>query len=131
MEDLCVTADGMVEAANLKGYLTKLSEAFFEVYNHQRRPDFWGMREFYSTVKVINAELKRQAAEGLGAALDAQLLMRTVQRNFGGQPPEELEACVEEFFERTGMNVESAQRFTTAQLIQQNLEEPDARHLMQ
>ena len=130
MEDLCVTADGMVEAANLKGYLTKLSEAFFEVYNHQRRPDFWGMREFYSTVKVINAELKRQAAEGLGAALDAQLLMRTVQRNFGGQPPEELEACVEEFFERTGMNVESAQRFTTAQLIQQNLEEPDARHLM-
>lgn len=29
--------------------------------------------------------------------------MKTVQRNFGGQPEDELEACIEEFFERTGM----------------------------
>lgn len=130
VEDLCVTAEGMVASANLKGYLRALSEAFFEVYKTQRRADFWGMREFYSTVRVINAELKLRAARGQEAVLEPHVLMKTVQRNFGGQPEGELEQCIEEFFERVGMGFEQVQRFSTTALVQQNLEEPDARHLM-
>ncbi|CAE8651944.1 unnamed protein product [Polarella glacialis] len=130
VEDLCVTAEGMVASANLKGYLRALSDAFYEIYKTQRRPDFWGMREFYSTVRVINAELKVRASKGLEAVLEPQVLMKTVQRNFGGQPASETEQCIEEFFERTGMSYQQVQQFTTAELIQQNLEEPDARHLM-
>jgi hypothetical protein len=130
IDDLCVTAEGMVNSANLKGYLRALSEAFFEIYKNQKRSDFWGMREFYSTVRVINADLKLRAAAGKEAVLEPRVLMKTVQRNFGGQPPVELEQCIEEFFERTGMTFDQIPRYTTPQLIQQNLEEPDARHLM-
>jgi hypothetical protein len=130
VEDLCVTAEGMVASANLKGYLRALSEAFFEIYKTQLRADFWGMREFYSTVRVINAELKIRATQGLDAVLEPKVLMKTVQRNFGGQPESELEQCIEEFFERVGMSFEQVPRFSTADLIQQNLQEPDARHLM-
>ncbi|CAK9096351.1 E3 ubiquitin-protein ligase rnf213-alpha (Mysterin-A) (Mysterin-alpha) (RING finger protein 213-A) (RING finger protein 213-alpha) (RING-type E3 ubiquitin transferase rnf213-alpha) [Durusdinium trenchii] len=130
VEDLSVTAEGMVQSANLKAYLRALSEAFAEIYKRQKRADFWGMREFYSTVRVINAELKIRAAEGLEAVLEPKVLMKTVQRNFGGQPEDELEACIEEFFERTGMDFMDVTRLTTPELIQQNLGEPDARHLM-
>jgi len=128
--DLCVTAEGMVASGNLKGYLKSLSEAFFTTYKTQKRVDFWGMREFYSTVRVINAELKAQTDAGHGASLEPQVLMKTVQRNFGGRPDKELDSCVEIFFERIGMDVNTATRYTPVQLIQQNLNEPDARHLM-
>eukprot|EP00435_Cladocopium_sp_Y103_P004570 s2426_g1.t1 len=128
--DLSVTAQGMVQSENLKSYLKALSEAFAEIYKRQKRADFWGMREFYSTVRVINAELKIRAAAGLEAVLEEKVLMKTVQRNFGGQPEEQLEACIEEFFERTGMDFGDVERLTTQELIKQNLEEPDARHLM-
>jgi hypothetical protein len=133
VEDLSITAEGMVASANLKGYLKPLSEAFFETYKMQKIcPDFWGMREFYSTVRVINMELRKRADKGLEAVLEPQVLMKTVQRNFGGQSVDQLDQCVDEFFERCGMdeNASGVQRYTTAELIQQNLEEPDARHLM-
>lgn len=128
--DLSVTAQGMVQSENLKSYLKALSQGFAEIYKRQKRPDFWGMREFYSTVRVINAELKIRAAAGLEAVLEEKVLMKTVQRNFGGQPEDQLEACIEEFFERTGMDFGDVERLTTQELIKQNLEEPDARHLM-
>eukprot|EP00928_Gymnodinium_smaydae_P026162 TRINITY_DN20620_c1_g3_i2.p1 TRINITY_DN20620_c1_g3~~TRINITY_DN20620_c1_g3_i2.p1 ORF type:complete len:2734 (+),score=683.56 TRINITY_DN20620_c1_g3_i2:907-8202(+) len=130
VEDLCVTAEGIVNSANLKGYLRSLSEAFFEIYKTQRRKDFWGMREFYSTVRVINADLKLRAARGEEAILEPQVLMKTVQRNFGGQPAVELDQCIEEFFERVGMSFGEVPRYSTSDLIRQNLSEPDARHLM-
>jgi hypothetical protein len=53
-----------------------------------------------------------------------------VQRNFGGRHQHELDNCIEEFFERTGHDEEDVDRYTTEQLIKQNLDEPDARHLM-
>ena len=130
VEDLSITAQGMVQSENLKSYLRALSEAFAEIYKRQKRADFWGMREFYSTVRVINAALKIRAAAGLEAVLEEKVLMKTVQRNFGGQPEDELENCIEEFFERTGMDFADVDRLSTQELIKQNLEEPDARHLM-
>eukprot|EP00439_Symbiodinium_sp_Y106_P033514 s1540_g4.t1 len=130
VEDLSVTAEGMVQSANLKAYLRNLSEAFAEIYKRQKRADFFGMREFYSTVRVINAELKVRTAQGLEAVLEPKVLMKTVQRNFGGRPDEELEAAIEEFFERTGMDWQEVPKLTCPDLIRQNLEEPDARHLM-
>ena len=98
-----------------------LSEAFFEIYASQKRKDFWGMREFYSTVRVVNAEIKARLLRNEEAVLEERVLMKTVQRNFGGQPEEELEKCIEEFFERVGMSFEPVPRFSTRELIQQNL----------
>jgi hypothetical protein len=54
-EDLSATAEGMVRSANLKGYLQALARAYFEVYHMQstwNHEDFWGLREFYSLIKV-------------------------------------------------------------------------------
>jgi len=96
VEDLVVTASGMVSHANLQGFLRALSDAFHDIYKYQRRADFWGMREFYLTVRVINEELGKLSREGKGGVLGARILMETVQRNFGGQPPAELEKCIED-----------------------------------
>jgi hypothetical protein len=54
-EDLSATAEGMVRSANLKGYLQALARAYFKVYHMQsewNHEDFWGLREFYSLIKV-------------------------------------------------------------------------------
>jgi hypothetical protein len=54
-EDLSATAEGMVKSANLKGYLQALARAYFAVYHMQSQwchEDFWGLREFYSMIKV-------------------------------------------------------------------------------
>ena len=65
VQDLKATAAGMAgDSASLKGYLHALSKAFFDIYKNQQQQDFWGMREFYSTVRALNVELRRQAAEG-------------------------------------------------------------------
>jgi hypothetical protein len=109
VDDLAMTAEGMVANVNLKGYLNSLARGYHEVYSSQHeRPDFWGLREFYSCVKVISTELDDatsggsgdgggvdggsggSAIEGGGAGgtkeLSRELLMRAVLRNFGGRP---------------------------------------------
>eukprot|EP00931_Biecheleriopsis_adriatica_P017997 TRINITY_DN1271_c1_g1_i1.p1 TRINITY_DN1271_c1_g1~~TRINITY_DN1271_c1_g1_i1.p1 ORF type:complete len:4782 (+),score=1057.93 TRINITY_DN1271_c1_g1_i1:65-14410(+) len=129
-KDLQTTAEGMVQSEHLKAYLKAMSEAFSETYKAQKRADFWGMREFYSTVRVINSELKLRAEQGLEAVLEPRVLMKTIQRNFGGQPPETTEGIIEEFFDRCGLVPDNVEKYTIPQLIQQNLEESDARHLM-
>lgn len=57
VEDLALTAEGMVQRAELKGYLQAIAKAFSEVYETQALQDFWGMREFYSTVRAVNKAL--------------------------------------------------------------------------
>lgn len=57
VEDLALTAEGMVQRAELKGYLQAIAKAFSQVYDTQTLPDFWGMREFYSTVRAVNKAL--------------------------------------------------------------------------
>ena len=52
----------MIANNQLKMYLRSLAEAFHAIYKDQRRPDFWGLREFYSTVREINALIKARVA---------------------------------------------------------------------
>ena len=101
--DLSNTAEGMVRSANLKGYLQALARAYFEVYRRQiawGQEDFWGLREFYSTIRSINRQLKRSQ----GGALNAATVMSAVQRNFGGRP-EVLRAVLSLFFESLSMSM--------------------------
>ena len=130
VEDLCATAMGMVRNPNLQAYLRSLAHAFFRVYHQQRRTDFWGMREFYSTVRVISAELEQRRRQGREAVLEPGILMKTVLRNFGGRPEEELRQVIELFFDAVGMGLAATPRLPVRELISQNLEEPNARHLM-
>jgi hypothetical protein len=59
VEDLALTAEGMVKSANLKGYLGALAKAYSAVYHAQSHADFWGLREYYSTVRAINAAINQ------------------------------------------------------------------------
>ena len=69
VEDLSRTAEGMVKSVNLKGYLQSIAQAYSAVYHGQEREDFWGLREFYSTVRFINRSL------AASPTLDAQVWM--------------------------------------------------------
>lgn len=88
IEDLSLTAEGMVRSANLKGYLQSLAQAYDETYRRQEQADFWGLREFYSTVRSINANLALKRLElGFEAvSLDSNTLLKAILRNFGGRP---------------------------------------------
>jgi hypothetical protein len=132
VEDLSLTAEGMVRSANLKGYLQALARAYSKTYTQQKHADFWGLREFYSTVRAINTSLARRRAQtGVEAVvLDAEILLSAVLRNFGGRP-HELQEVVSSFFSELGLTVPSAWRDVRVEsLVVQNLSEPDARHLM-
>ncbi|CAD7957434.1 unnamed protein product [Amoebophrya sp. A120] len=130
IEDLTLTAEGMIQTAQLRMYLKSLAEAFHAIYQNQPRQDFWGLREFYSTVRVVNGELKQREKRGEPQSLDADCLMKTVLRNFGGCVQQDMERNIENFFRKVGMRAEDGKRYSVVELIQQNLEESDARHLM-
>ena len=107
VEDLSLTAEGMVRSANLKGYLHELARAYNEIYHNQEHADFWGLREFYSTVKSINSSLERESTATGGAALDGHMLMNSILRNFGGRP-HEMNKIISCFFHRLGISVPSS-----------------------
>ena len=116
VEDLSLTAEGMVRSANLKGYLQALARAYNTVYQEQDHADFWGLREFYSTVRAINSALQ-QARDGdksgggggsgdnnndVEGSLTPAMLLNAVLRNFGGRPME-LAKVVRIFFMELGL----------------------------
>lgn len=133
VEDLSLTAEGMVKSANLKGYLQALAKAYSAVYHEQERPgghpDFWGLREFYSLVKAINGALATQREEGGAVALDGPMLLNAVLRNFGGKP-DEMDRVVSLFFSELGLPRPKAAGHGVEALVRSNLVQPEARHLM-
>lgn len=152
VEDLSLTAEGMVRSANLKGYLQALARAYNSVYHTQEHADFWGLREFYSTVRAINRSLllaKETSGDGSSSgvggggsnsivaattALDGNMLLNAILRNFGGRPMEIIKV-VKLFFKELGLiqpkeYSSTSSEFKIESLIAHNLKEPSARHLM-
>lgn len=143
VEDLALTAQGMVRSANLKGYLNALARAYHDVYHGQTQQDFWGLREYYSTVRAINSYLgtapsAASTADTTGdgescpsSALTGSMLLKAILRNYGGRPSE-TEHIVSVFFDHLGLPVprKELQERRTEALIRENLREADARHLM-
>jgi len=127
----------MVRSANLKGYLQALARAYNQVYHGQEHPDFWGLREFYSTVCAINNSLQQIKLQGNNTitALNPEILLNSVLRNFGGRPLE-TENVIEIFFNQLGiplsqdLTTKRNKLFTIEYLVHQNLSQPEARHLM-
>ena len=124
VEDLALTAEGMVDSANLRGHLIGVAKSFSEVYRLQDQTDFWGMREFYSTVRYINRALDNGARP-----LSSEILMTAVLRNYGGRPSE-TDGVVSRFFREMGMMESGVMRPPILNLVRQNIHEPEARHLM-
>eukprot|EP01052_Picozoa_sp_SAG31_P002292 SAG31_NODE_80_length_27188_cov_42.623869_7_plen_2406_part_00 len=114
----------MVENVTVKGYLQAVAKAFNAVYTSQQLADFWGMREFYATVRFIN----RAATDNAGK-LDARAVMNAVLRNYGGRPAE-ISNVLSTFFENLSMTKEDIAQDSVIDLIRQNIVSPEARHLM-
>jgi MoxR-like ATPase len=154
VEDLSATAEGMCSNnAALKSYLQALAKGYSEVYQQQQqeglqqikdgtessdgstvRMDFWGLREFYSIVKFIAAKLDtRRSTRRTTASIDATMLIEAVKRNFGGYP-ERTPQVLETFFRKVGLPIdtlkEDDKKLGVIDLIQQNVDDRDARHLM-
>ena len=124
VEDLALTAEGMVEKTVVKGYLQAVAKAFSEVYQSQKLRDFFGMREFYSTVRSINAAL------GESSTLEGGVVMNAVLRNYGGRP-DEIESVITSFFSHLSMATQGIPRPPVMELAAQNIAAcQDARHLM-
>lgn len=116
----------------MHSYLRALARAYNETYENQEHADFWGLREFYSTVRAINSSLARVMAssDSESVTLDAEMLLWAVLRNYGGRPGELLR-IVTCFFRELGLVIPRNWRnIPVENLILQNLSESDARHLM-
>jgi hypothetical protein len=122
------TAQQMVKSGgNLSAYLPLIAEAYFQIYARQATStfaDFWGLREFYSTIRFINAALAEHKK-----ALDATTVVAAVLRNFGGRP-DALESVLREFYGALGLPWSGMPVVRVLDLIRDNIAAPSARHLM-
>jgi hypothetical protein len=79
----------------------------------------------WELLQAINRHLRVS-----GKSLDAAAIMAAVQRNFGGHP-ENMDAVLRSFFSSLNLpQPDAARLLSVATLIEQNLEDVDARHLM-
>ena len=53
-------------------------------------------------MRVVNSELKSRAEAGMEQDLDANCLMKTVLRNFGGCTNQDMEENIRNFFGKVG-----------------------------
>ena len=134
-EDLFTTAvairDGLKPGGNdivSDDYLRKFSEAYYK-YNQKctrrndrtlQRKNFHGLRDFYSMIKYLT----RQKSPGSG------ICDRAILRNFGGLPRSETSDVLNTLTTEAGIMMKPEGRPTTVELIKDNLNDPNCRHLM-
>jgi hypothetical protein len=125
------TADGsslartMSAARRLTKWLSPLALAYHEVYTTQEGRDFVGMRDYYQLVKL----LRKALAEEQGGELTPHLLMIALCRSFGGKA-EMLEQILRTCFQRCFDMAEPAKLPNVRDLIENNITDESARHLM-
>jgi hypothetical protein len=115
----------------LAPWLAPLAQAYHQIYTEQDGRDFVGMRDYYQLLKFLRYHLSER---GSGYALDAELLTFAICRNFGGKT-ELLARAVAAFHagcfgaHEPGVALHIPQP-SVRSLIQANLEDTTARHLM-
>jgi hypothetical protein len=126
-DDLAETAQGMVHSPLLSGYLRFVSAAYARVYDKQEKRDFWGLRDFYATIKFLDhAQTKDRLP------FDGQMYMHAILRNFGGRSQREIEAVLVlfDFLSAVGVRLDSVPRVPVLDLIRANLSSRHSRNLM-
>ena len=98
-EDLIRTALGIThDVPNIQLHVSKLTDLYLHIYeNCQPRRDFYGLRDFFSMIKMLRFAVKFQ-----GGNVSFSLLKKIVERNFGGsdQSPRILEYFAQNFSEQ-------------------------------
>lgn len=98
-----------------------LAEAYHAYHKRQSKPDFHGLRDFYSLIKSLRGD------EKVPKAWTSNDLVRAVWRNFGGSPNDIdlLISILSPYFPMLPREPPPA-----LDLVKSNLDDIDARHLM-
>ena len=96
-DDLLRTARGIAhDVPQIHSQLNFLTDLYIHIYeNYQPKRDFYGLRDFFSMIKML-----RVAAKYEKRSVSFQLLHEIVQRNFGGSDKSEL--ILETFAQKVG-----------------------------
>jgi hypothetical protein len=101
---------------NSRKEVRKLAESYHEYQRDQTYPNFHGLRDYYSLIKNLICKTSTKRFMDINLAL---------QRNFGGLPRSET-TKIQGLF----LNNKQDEIYPVTELIQQNLVDPFARHLM-
>ncbi|XP_071956942.1 E3 ubiquitin-protein ligase rnf213-alpha-like [Antedon mediterranea] len=77
-DELIASAKGICASYNVSHILRPLAEGYLEIYQQQEH-DFFGLRDFYSLIKMVN-----QFSENSGAQPTWAQIEHAIRRNFGG-----------------------------------------------
>ncbi|KAH7279889.1 hypothetical protein KP509_37G042500 [Ceratopteris richardii] len=126
--DLYKTAMAIFESCNtlyidqFKKILRGLATAYFKYYAQQIRPDFHGLRDFYSLIRSLRCQHS--------VMLSQEHLAHALWRNFGGVEMAHVQSFFSDVEALTCYEGLFCQGPPVLDLITRNLHDPEARHLL-
>ncbi|XP_029934003.1 E3 ubiquitin-protein ligase rnf213-beta [Myripristis murdjan] len=117
--ELVETAKGICVSSNtvflkIKHLIPPLAKAFLTICNETAKNQFFGLRDYYSLVKMLFATVKSSQQEP-----DDRQLIEAILRNFSGQP-EGFDPVI--FFQEVSQNLTEIPRPSTLQMVKKNLD---------
>ncbi|KAM4623618.1 E3 ubiquitin-protein ligase rnf213-beta [Polymixia lowei] len=117
--ELVETAKGICSSstpilAKIKHLFLPLAQAFLEICNETAKNQFFGLRDYYSLVKMLFATVKSSQQEP-----DDRQLVEAILRNFSGQP-EGFDPV--KFFQSVVQDLTEIPRPSALQMIEKNLD---------
>ena len=90
-DDICQTGSSIMglppnaRSSPLVTLLEQLSRAYFKVYTNQAGRDFIGMRDYYSLIKSLRADLPKNLSEAMTTTFSKDEVIFAICRNFSGR----------------------------------------------
>lgn len=129
ISDLVATGEAILDSYGLRkiygdqqiNEMNWLAKVYHDYHIRQSKPDFHGLRDFYSLIKSLRGD------EKVPKKWSADDLRQAVWRNFGGSPDDSglLVSILGAYFGKLRFDPTPA-----LELVKANLEDTDARHLM-
>nr|XP_046232923.1 E3 ubiquitin-protein ligase rnf213-beta [Scatophagus argus]XP_046232924.1 E3 ubiquitin-protein ligase rnf213-beta [Scatophagus argus] len=118
-DELVETAKGICSSSNqillkIKHLFPSLAKAFLSICKETSKNQFFGLRDYYSLVKMLFATVKSTQQEPSG-----RQLVEAILRNFSGQP-EGFDPVL--FFQEVLQNIMEIPRPSTLQMVKKNLD---------
>ncbi|XP_076616648.1 E3 ubiquitin-protein ligase rnf213-beta isoform X2 [Chaetodon auriga] len=118
-DELVETAKGICSSSNqillkIKHLFPSLAKAFLNICKETSKNQFFGLRDYYSLVKMLFAAVKSTQQEP-----DGGQLVEAILRNFSGQP-EGFDPVI--FFQEVLQNLLEIPRPSTLQMVKKNLD---------
>ncbi|RVE59876.1 hypothetical protein OJAV_G00193340 [Oryzias javanicus] len=118
-DELVHTAQGICSSVNqillkIKHLFPSLAKAFLNICNKTSKNQFFGLRDYYSLIKMLFAAAKVTQQEP-----DGQQLVEAILRNFSGQP-KGFDSVV--FFQEVLQDIQEIPRPSTLDMVKKNLD---------